>query len=81
MKNKLIISTIIFSAYFCWLLFFEADVIVGETVNGVTTVTCTGGCLIGPGGLFGGTKVCDSDNICVTLRGFVKEKRTQTEAK
>ncbi len=66
------ISSLIFAI--TYTAFASADVVVGDTVNGVTTVSCTGGCTFGGGGLFGGTTVCDQGGTCVTLRGWVKEK-------
>ena len=52
-----------------------AGVTVHGTTNGVTTVSCTGGCTMA-GGLLG-IEVCDSNDVCLTVRG--NRVRTQSE--
>jgi hypothetical protein len=42
-----------------------------KNVNGVTTVSCSGGCVISRG-FFGGSTVCDSEGFCIEFLGKVK---------
>jgi hypothetical protein len=74
MKNKLIVAT--FTLSILGSIFFafksNASVTVGDRVNGVTTVTCRGGCTFS-GGIFGSTSVCDSGGACVSIWGDIQE--------
>ncbi len=48
----------------------SASVTIHDTVNGTTTVSCTGGCTLS--GNWWGTEVCDANNVCVTVVGRVQ---------
>ena len=54
------------------------SVTVHGTVNGITTVSCTGGCIIDRG--FIGTTVCDQNNVCIAVGGKIQEKKEKEES-
>ena len=43
-----------------------------KTINGVTYVSCSGGCTLNRG-FFGGTTACDSEGFCIEFAGKVRE--------
>ena len=55
-----------------WLVDYEVKSVTGHgSKNGVTTVSCSGGCTI-TRGFFGSNRVCDSEGFCIDFIGPVK---------
>jgi hypothetical protein len=69
-KIKVMFLTIVIIALYSFRT--DAAVTIGNTVNGVTHVSCTGGCSFSSGG-WGSTNVCDSGGQCVSVWGTLKE--------
>jgi len=67
-RSKLALITI--AGLFSYAMLSSADsteVHIGDTLNGVTNVSCAGGCTVEP--KWYGRNVCDAKNSCATVRG------------
>lgn len=71
---KLLIATLLSALFFLISINSIAGVHVGSKENGVTTVTCDTECTFEKG-VFNTVTVCDSDGVCVTIKGKVRDGR------